>query len=229
MERQIQLTADGSHTIAISGMDITYHSKHGAIQESEHVFIAAGWQYCIDQQVAASGAPLYILEMGLGTGLNAILTARASLQQNISVVYHSLEQFPLQPTELANLNLGEQVGEPELFQALHTVPWNELLPLHDYFHIHKHHTSLQDFKSSELFHCIYFDAFAPNAQPELWTASVFEQLFQLLHHNGILVTYCSKGYVRRNMQAAGFTVTKIPGPPGKREMVRAIKPAASLT
>lgn len=217
MSRQIQITADGSHTIAITDKEVTYHSKHGAIQESRHVFIQAGLHYCWEQGLTR----VHMLEMGFGTGLNALLTAQEAAARKLPILYHSIEKYPITTQEASGLNYGTLAGDEALFQQLHTSPWGVLTELNAYFSLLKHHTALQELETDERFHCIYFDAFAPNAQPELWTTEVFVTLYKLLHPKGILVTYCSKGYVRRNMEAAGFQVTKIPGPPGKREMVRA--------
>lgn len=246
MEREIQITADGSHTVAIPGMQVTYHSKHGAIQESMHVFIQAGLS------VVPASSKVHVLEMGFGTGLNALLTLEYALQHLQPVSYTSFELYPLSVQEAALLNYAQQLPgntsaiawNPEaLFTKMHAAAWEETVDIHPLFQLHKTNQSLlnlptpQSFSGiqeeeataqllqwSNRFHVIYYDAFAPNAQPELWTAELFAKLLNTLLPGGILVTYCSKGDVRRAMQAAGFTVAKIPGPPGKREMLRATKP-----
>lgn len=220
MKRHLQLTADGSHTIHIDELNITYHSKHGAIQESQHVFIDAGISYLHQIKQLTE---YQIFELGFGTGLNALLTAVFSDQMNVSVSYHSVEAFPLKADEASTLNYGTLLQQTSIFLQLHTVPWNTAIPIHPKFELHKHHSTLNDFNTQEQFNIIYYDAFAPTAQPELWTVEVFEKLYQLLKPEGILVTYCSKGIVRRAMEAAGFRVTKLQGPPGKREMVRAFR------
>lgn len=222
MERHLQITADGSHTIAIPDMQVTYHSKHGAIQESNHVFIDAGLKYYHKQH---PGQPVQILEMGLGTGLNCLLTAIYAIEQKIPVKYHAIEAFPLQAEEANTLNYGKLLNEDDLFQQIFVSPWNCSNTLHSCFQLYKHHTALQQFADDGLFSCIFYDAFAPSAQPELWTEEIFARLFSLLVPGGLLVTYCSKGDVRRVMETVGFKVTKIQGPPGKREMVRAFKDA----
>ncbi|WP_343669370.1 tRNA (5-methylaminomethyl-2-thiouridine)(34)-methyltransferase MnmD [Chitinophaga sp.] len=204
MKRELQVTADGSHTIAIPDMNVTYHSTHGAIQESMHVFIHAGLQ-------AVQAPAIRIFEMGFGTGLNALLTLQYA---TTPVYYYAVEQFPLTATEVEGLNYGN---------AMHHYPWNEDVKISDQFTLHKAHTSLMTVTPAQTFHLIYYDAFAPAAQPELWTKAVFEKLFSFLEPGGILVTYCSKGDVRRAMLAAGFAVEKLAGPPGKREMLRAIR------
>jgi len=249
MEREIQITADGSHTVAIPDMQVTYHSKHGAIQESMHVFIQAGLM------AVEATEKIHVLEMGFGTGLNALLTLEYAIQQTQPVSYTSFELYPLAAEEAAVLNYAKQLTitpeaewQPEvLFTEMHAAPWEEAVNIHPFFQLHKTNQSLLNLPSTEVsvaekevaaaaqiqhwsnrFHVIYYDAFAPNAQPELWTAELFAKLLNTLLPGGILVTYCSKGDVRRAMQAAGFTVAKIPGPPGKREMLRATKPLQVL-
>lgn len=235
MEREIQVTADGSHTIAIPALQVTYHSRHGAIQESRHVFIQAGLM------AVPSTEKIHILEMGFGTGLNALLTLQYALQQQQSVSYTSFELYPLEAQQVANLNYAQQLNAEnehsegrleQMFTGMHEAEWEKDTRIHPLFSLHKTNQSLLNLplpheQAKSLFtgfHLIYYDAFAPNAQPELWTAELFSKLWGTLVPGGILVTYCSKGDVRRAMQAAGFTVEKIPGPPGKREMLRATRP-----
>lgn len=220
MKRHLQLTADGSHTIQIEDLQVTYHSKHGAIQESKHVFIDAGITYLHQMNNLSE---VRILEMGFGTGLNALLTAIFSDQMDLRVNYHSIEAFPLATDEVSLLNYGSLLQQEAIFSLLHTAHWNTATTIHPKFELYKHHSKLDIFISAENFNLIYYDAFAPTAQPELWTVEVFEKLYRLLAPEGILVTYCSKGAVRRTMEAAGFRVTKLQGPPGKREMVRAFR------
>ena len=220
MKRHLQFTADGSHTIQIDELNVTYHSKHGAIQESRHVFIDAGINYLYQ---AKELKQYQILEMGFGTGLNALLTAIFSDQMNVHVNYHSVEAFPLTTEEVGMLNYGMLLQQISVFSQIHTAPWNTATPIHPKFKLYKYHGELNTFVTQQQFDIIYYDAFAPTAQPELWTVEIFEKLFHLLKPEGILVTYCSKGVVRRSMEAAGFRVTKLQGPPGKREMVRAFR------
>lgn len=215
----MQSTSDGSHTIAIPEMQVTYHSKHGAIQESMHVFIEAGLRY----QLQRTEGPLNILEMGFGTGLNALLTWLEPGGRLIR--YESLEAFPIDMEMASQLNYGSALADPTAarkLQQLHEAPWNQWVQPDDLFHLQKHQVKLAEFESNEQYDLIYFDAFAPGAQPDLWTESIFRKLFGYTKPGGVLVTYCSKGDVRRAMQAAGFQIEKIPGPPGKREMIRAI-------
>lgn len=219
MLREIILTKDGSHSVSIPEMNVTYHSLHGAMQESLHVFIHAGLHYIKD--IFPAG-PIHILEIGLGTGLNALLTLQEAASLQRPVHYTSLELFPLEKEQALQLNYADQPGFQEYFASLHTSNWEEDVQLSPFFTLHKKGINLLDFSSAPDFHLIYFDAFAPTAQPELWTKEVFEKLREALLPSGALVTYCSKSIVRRAMQAAGFKVEKIPGPRGKREMVRAV-------
>jgi len=222
MERHLQITADGSHTISVPDKSLTYHSKHGAIGESNHVFIQAGLKYYIELN---PDKPITLLEMGLGTGLNCLLTAVYAKEQKINTRYHAIEAYPIPADEAVTLNYGALLAEQKMFTDIHRSAWNKTTTIHPFFELHKYPLSLQDFSGTELFNVIFYDAFAPSAQPELWTSSIFLQLYALLKPNGFLVTYCSKTVVRRAMEAAGFRVTKIPGPFGKREMVRAFKDA----
>lgn len=239
MKRQIITTADGSHTVAIPEMQVTYHSHHGAVQESMHVFIEAGLRWWLGAAGQATGAatsnnsepasgqtskPLRIFEMGFGTGLNAYLTALEAEKLQVPIHYTAVEKFPITTEEAAALNYATE--NRLLFDRLHQSDWNTDMAIAPFFTLKKCNTSLQEFEAAAPLDVIYFDAFAPTAQPELWTEAIFTRLFNQLNSGGVLVTYCSKGVVRRAMQAAGFTVTKIPGPPGKREMVRAVKELA---
>jgi tRNA U34 5-methylaminomethyl-2-thiouridine-forming methyltransferase MnmC len=220
MERILQATADGSHTVSIPDLQVTYHSRHGAIQESMHVFIEAGLRY----KIKSTEGALSILEMGFGTGLNALLTLLE--QQDREIWYESLEAYPL-PVEMAmQLNYAEllpQETAAAYFEKIQQAAWNEAVAISPAFHLFKQELKLEAFIPNRSYDLVYFDAFAPTAQPALWSESVFKKLFDSLRAGGILVTYCSKGNVRRAMQAAGFRVEKIAGPPGKREMVRAHK------
>lgn len=222
MERSIIITKDGSHTVSIPELNVTYHSHHGAIQESLHVFIEAG----LLKSGSFPVSDIYIFEMGFGTGLNALLTLIEAEKSKCPVHYTAIELFPLREEEITKLNYCEYLERPELatiFKKLHNCEWEKSIAITSYFTLTKKKASLITYSFDQLVSLIYFDAFAPAAQPELWTKEIFEKIFAMLASGGILVTYCSKGEVRRNMAAAGFTIEKIPGPPGKREMVRAIK------
>jgi tRNA U34 5-methylaminomethyl-2-thiouridine-forming methyltransferase MnmC len=223
MQRVPLLTKDGSHTISIPEMGVTYHSTYGAIQESLHVFIEAGLKYYVLKNKIEN---ISILEMGFGTGLNALLTAIEAEKINAAIYYVSLEAFPLEAEVATSLNYCQILDRTDLqedFIRLHECEWNIGLAFSENMLVHKSNKLLQEFEHKTKFHIIYFDAFDPATQPELWTKEVFDKFYSLLMPGGVLVTYCCKGDVRRAMKAAGFTVTKIPGPPGKREMLRAEK------
>ena len=217
--RTIITTTDGSHTVEIPELHVTYHSRHGAVQESMHVFIEAGLRYVLHREQCPS--TLHIFEMGLGTGLNTLLTVMEAERQKVQIQYTAVEPYPLQQAEWQALNYGEDEQQKQWLKEINKAPWNEEVVISDYFTLTKEKKKLADFSTAERFHLIYYDAFAPRAQPELWKKEVFMQLYTLLEPGGVLVTYCSKSVVRRAMIAAGFTVEKVPGPPGKREMLRA--------
>ncbi|MFT3947123.1 MAG: tRNA (5-methylaminomethyl-2-thiouridine)(34)-methyltransferase MnmD [Agriterribacter sp.] len=217
MEREIIVTSDGSHTIAIPAMGVTYHSVYGAIQESKHIFINAGFH-------AIYQPAIHILEAGFGTGLNALLTLAAAEGKNIH--YTAIETHPLSAEEAAALNYCKRLDKPGLekhFIQMHTCAWEQPVAISPFFTLHKINQPIQQFQPTLQFDLVYFDAFAPAAQPELWTEEIFRKMFICLGAHGRLLTYCSKGDVRRAMVSAGFTVKKLPGPPGKREILSAEK------
>jgi tRNA U34 5-methylaminomethyl-2-thiouridine-forming methyltransferase MnmC len=221
MERRIISTKDGSQTIEVPELKVTYHSRHGALEESRHVFIDAGLGEGLR---VFGGGPIAVFEMGFGTGLNALLTAIEAKGGSTTITYHSIEAAPLTMEEAMALDYGQALHERELFRQLHAAPWDMETRISDYFIIRKDALRLEELQTTERFHVIYYDAFAPAAQPELWTEERFRQLYELLLPGGLLVTYCSKSVVRHAMTAAGFYVTKPAGPWGKREMVRANRP-----
>lgn len=199
-------------------MQETYHSRHGAVQESEHVFIKTGF----DATRERFSGDIHVLEVGFGTGLNAWLTLQRSRQHPVAAVhYTSLETKPLDMEIIKQLNFGQ--GQKELdFLALHEAPWNRATTFQD-FTLLKCHTAIQSFQCDSSYHVIYYDAFGPPSQPEMWTVEIFRKLFAWTKPGGILVTYCAKGQVRRDLITAGYQVERLPGPPGKREMLRATK------
>lgn len=222
LERKIITTNDGSHSIAVPEMNVTYHSIHGAIQESLHVYINAGFFPLLHQ----SKQTVHILEMGFGTGLNALLTMMEAEKNQRPVFYQAIDFFPLEKEQANLLNYCSLLNRKDLqqyFEKLHACEWEKDIVVTQLFTIHKTNCDLIDFSTDQRFHLIYFDAFAPAAQPMLWTKAIFENLYSLLEPGGILVTYCSKGDVRRALLSAGFHVDKIAGPKGKREMIRAEK------
>lgn len=229
MRRNLILTKDGSHTVAVPAMAVTYHSVHGAIQESMHVFIREGLLHWLEASIAAgAGSPgeIRVFEMGFGTGLNALLTFAAVDKRVAFVKYTAIELFPLDREQALQLNYCECLGRPDLrlfFEKMHGCDWGSSVPIGPGFELRKLEQNLAGYSTDELFDLVYYDAFAPSAQPELWTDEVFKKLYGMLRPGGILVTYCSKGDVKRAMQAVGFDVRKLAGPPGKREMLRAGK------
>lgn len=211
---QIFVTEDGSNSLYLPEFDETYHSRHGAIQESLHVFIENGLE-------TVSKENIKILEFGFGTGLNALMTLINSKEKHIE--YTGIEKFPLDITLLNQLNYAKREEELVLFEKIHLADWNKKAVITDNFTLEKIKSDFIKFQSDEKFDIIYFDAFAPRVQPELWTKEIFEKTFSFLSKEGILVTYCAKGSVKRTLKEVGFKVISLPGPPGKREMTKAIK------
>ena len=221
MKKEILLTQDGSYTVAIPEMNVTYHSIRGALKESIHIYIQSGLQYALPKVAIET---ISVFEMGFGTGLNALLTMQEAIRLKRRINYYAVELFPLTIEEAKALKQDDQLGTGNLAMQLHEAPWEEEVMINEYFTLYKTNQSLLDLSLNIQFDVVYFDAFAPNDQPELWTEAVFANLFNNLNNNGVLVTYSCKGTVRRTMQAVGFIVNKIPGPIGKAEIVRAIKP-----
>ena len=224
MKRTVITTSDGSKTIQIEDWDEQYHSIHGAIQESQHVFIKTGLHHFLNRN---NPKDLTILEIGFGTGLNAFLTALVSDKQDIKIHYEGVEAYPVLTEELSQLNYASQIApnKQTLFDALHKVSWGELHPITSLFSLKKRQQFFSDISDKNSFDLIYFDAFGPRVQPELWTVSIFKSMFNALKNKGVLVTYSAKGSVRRALQTAGFVVERLEGPPGKREILRATKPS----
>lgn len=226
MERKVVQTADGSPTLFLPELNEHYHSIHGARQESLHVFLKQG----LDAWLELHEQGPSILEVGFGTGLNALLTLQKALEEQINIEYTTLEAYPLgeeQVTAFAQAMQWQSPLEEKQFLQLHQVPWEQMVKLTPAFFLYKHESKLEEIVLKENYDVIFFDAFAPDKQPELWTTEIFTTLFQALRPGGVLTTYSAKGQVRRNMQAAGFEAERIPGPPGKREMLRAWKAPAS--
>lgn len=217
-ERELQITADGSHTLFIPSMDEHYHSVNGAVQESRHVFIEAG-MHRVEKDA------FHVMEIGFGTGLNAFLTLLEASCLTKRVVYHSVELYPLQTALVQTLNYPEVICKEKasLFYALHEAEWDTFVPITSFFTLHKIAGDSNRISLPEHIDLIYFDAFAPDKQPGMWNQAIFNRLYEHTATNGILTTYCAKGVVRRMMQEAGYAVERIPGPPGKREMLRAIR------
>ncbi len=218
MKREVIVTSDGSTTIHIPEWDEQYHSKHGAIQEAYHVFIKKGLDLFQDD--------LSILEIGFGTGLNAFITYLESEKRKLKIDYTGVEAYPVAEKEIARLNYVKELGvvnKQEIFTMLHAVSWGKKQMISENFYILKRVQFFKDIIDENAFHLIYFDAFGARVQPELWTEEIFALMYKALKMNGVLVTYAAKGSVRRAMQTVGFTVERLDGPPGKREMLRARK------
>lgn len=219
MKRTIIETADGSKTLSINNDSETYHSRHGAVQESAHVFIEAGLQ-----QLAQKTSTIRVLEVGMGTGLNVLLSLRFAREHSLAIHYVALEPYPLNEDEWQALDYASNDEEWEWFKRIHHAPQsgeNAIAKELDLACLKK--GLLEADLHADSFDVIYYDAFGPNTQPELWGLPCFERCFAALAEGGVLVTYCAKGQVRRDMQSAGFEVERLPGPPGKREMLRAWK------
>ena len=216
---RLLLTADGSHTAVNKEFDKPYHSIHGAYQESQRVYIELG---LLAAFVKFHEEELRVFEMGLGTGLNALLTAREAVRHQQRINYTAIDAYPMGTEVTRLLNFDEQLGT-SLLPAIHESPWNEPVLIAPYFTLTKIECLLQEWRTTNQFHLIYYDAFAPTAQPELWEPEIFVRLAALLLPGGILTTYCSRSYVQRNMRAAGLTVEKHSGPRHKRDIIRAIK------
>ena len=218
---KIILTADGSNSIHLAELDETYHSVHGAIQESTHVFIEAGLKHWLS--INKKSSAISILEFGFGTGLNAILTAIEAVKNGRNITYHCLEKFPLTGELSTSLNYGEILENSTLFRKIHTVPWEKEQAITANYSIKKIEIDFQDYATDSSYDIIYFDAFAPSKQPELWTKSMLENCYSLLTKGGVFIIYSAKGQLKRDLAAIGFKVESLPGPPGKFEITRAIK------
>jgi tRNA U34 5-methylaminomethyl-2-thiouridine-forming methyltransferase MnmC len=215
-------TKDGSHTLRNTLLNETYHSIYGAIQESTHVFINNGLEYCVH---SGNKKALTILEVGFGTGLNAFLTLRKSIELNIEVEYISIEPFPVPEAIWKELNYAQGAEDKQRFIQLHQSPWNILTEINSHFHLQKIDKPILQVALPKLkFDLVYFDAFAPEKQPDMWTIQVYQHLVDAMKPGGILITYCAKGQVKRDLKSIGLQVEALPGPPGKREMTRAMKP-----
>ena len=223
MKTEFLKTADGSLTIHLPLWDEQYHSKHGAIQESKHVFIQTGLNHFCELHDVEE---LAILEIGFGTGLNALLTSQEAVELDKIISYNGVEAYPISFDQVQGLNYPEQLDvDSSIFLKLHEVAWETPQKITPHFLLLKQQKFFKDITAINVYHLIYFDAFGARVQPELWTQEVFKTMYDALKKDGVLVTYAAKGSVRRAMQAVGFKVERLPGPPGKREMLRATKTA----
>lgn len=217
MNREVVLTADGSSTLLDKEKQITYHSLHGAVQESVHVFIRNGLEQFLSQN------EIQILEMGFGSGLNALLTWNFAQLHQKKVEFTTFEKFPLEADIVHQLHFATVDDEADKLLQLHQSSWGLPTRFSEFFTLTKINDDFLNCAFQNKFHLVYYDAFAPSAQPELWTPAVFELIYNALGQDGMLVTYCAKGQVKRDLKSVGFNVETLPGPPGKREMIRAVK------
>lgn len=215
---ELKLTGDGSHTLYVPELDEHYHSHFGAVTESRHIFINAGLGSIESESVT-------ILEIGFGTGLNAILAAIYASEHSIKVNYTSLEKYPLDASIVSKLNYGSFAGEggKELFRAIHEAPWDVPALITEWFTLHKRISDLTRDQPEGLFDLVFFDAFGPDKQPEMWSGEVMQKIADVMHAGSIFVTYSAKGNLKRILRALGMEVTLLPGPPGKRVFTRAVK------
>ena len=217
MKNKLVITNDGSHSIFNPKINECYHSKHGAIVEAEHVFIKNGFS-------AINKAEITILEVGFGTGLNALLTYQKATHKSIKVNYHAIEAYPVKKENYKKLNFTDLIGlEKERLLKLHSCSWEQKNEISSYFSLIKNNTTLEKYNANIKFDIIYFDAFSPEKQPELWNKIIFKKMHTLLKRDGFLVTYCAKGAVKRTMKKVGFEIIVLDGPPGKRQMTRGDK------
>lgn len=214
------ITDDGSHTIGIAKA-ITFHSTHGAIQESNHVFIEAALKHYT--ALYPEKKNIKIFEIGFGTGLNALLTAMQAQMLMVNIKYASIDLYPLPDKIFLTLNYAKLLQEKDLYKKVMLADWNDSTVISRFFKLEKIQADFTKYSFAEKFDIIFFDAFAPDDQPELWTADVFLKIFKSMNEGGILTTYCSKSIVQRRLKEAGFSIKKIPGPPGKREILQAVK------
>ncbi len=224
MKREIITTADGSKTIYIPAWDEQYHSKHGAIQEARHVFLKTGLQHFIDTHPKQK--EISILEMGFGTGLNALLTFLKTKEDLLSINYTGIEAFPVSLEEARAMEYAHQLDEKEaeyIYETIHLCDWEREIEISNTFKLTKRKEQFEEIQDVASYDLVFFDAFGPRVQPSLWTEEIFSKMYTALKPGGILTTYCAQGAARRAMQAVRFTVERLPGPPGKREMLRASK------
>ncbi len=218
MKRELRLTADGSPTLYVPELDETYHSMHGSVQEARHVFIENGLRF-----VATESKQVNILEVGFGTGLNALLTAQYAKENAIRVNYVGLEAYPVEEAIWKEINYHTDTEARTLHTKIMAHPFGETNSINLNFSLFKEAKLIQDWVADETFDLIYYDAFGPRAQAEMWELPIFEKLYSLLNVGGVLVTYCAQGQFKRHLKSLGMRVDSLPGPPGKREMTRGIK------
>ncbi len=224
LKRELYTTADGSKSIYLPEWNEYYHSKKGALQEALHVFLNMGLDVVVtlSRKRTPQNPRVSILEYGLGTGFNAFLTA-INAPKDVEIHYTAVEAYPVTLAEIEAMDYGIMLENAAMYKLLHELPWGSSEVLTENFYLTKLLKKFQEMQEVEAYDCIYYDVFGPRVQPDLWSLEMFKSAYRSLKHEGILVTYCAAGFVRRNMQEAGFLVERLPGPPGKREMLRARK------
>lgn len=218
MNSELLITSDGSHTLFVPAIDESYHSTHGAIQESRHIFIEAGLKQCTKSEIS-------VLEIGFGTGLNAYLTLLEAEKCNQKIHFTTLELYPVAIEKALQLNYPEELAQENRvnFDKMHTSAWNKEIQITSHFTLKKIEADFTHYAFENKFDVVFFDAFSPEKQPEMWTQQQFEEIYASCNSSAIFTTYCAKGVVRRAMQSAGFMVERLPGPTGKREILRCLK------
>ncbi|MEO9805279.1 MAG: tRNA (5-methylaminomethyl-2-thiouridine)(34)-methyltransferase MnmD [Reichenbachiella sp.] len=217
-------TRDGSSSLLIPEMNETYHSTHGAITESEYVFLKMGLNHF--REMHTDQNEIRILEIGFGTGLNVWLTALAAMDFDLKIKFVSIEKFPLEANLVNQLNYRNKKGTEaeEIFDQIHSSGWGKEQAITDQFSLIKNKSDLFDFDTpAQSFDIVYFDAFAPSKQPEMWSLEILNKMFDLLDEGGVFVTYCAQGQFKRDLKLAGFETEELEGPPGKKEMTRGTK------
>lgn len=216
-ELEIITTSDGSHTLRNHVLNETYHSVHGAVQESAHVFIRNGLEFFHQRYHPKE---ISVLEVGFGTALNAFLTLQYARDHEVRIRYTTVEPFPLQEDVWSKLNYGD--GDRATFDGIHRAAWEVDVAIEPMFTIHKKRSSLSDVRISDRYDVVFFDAFGPSVQPELWEYDSLKKAIIELNHPGVFVTYSAKGQVKRDLRALGLSVETLAGPPGKLQMIRAM-------
>jgi tRNA U34 5-methylaminomethyl-2-thiouridine-forming methyltransferase MnmC len=220
LKREIIQTKDGSTTIHLPDWDESYHSKHGAIQEAYHVFIKNGLSLFPEKSVS-------VLEIGFGTGLNAFITFLESRNFSQTIDYVGIEAYPISAEEVLQMNYVSELKaetKRKYFEKIHESSWEEKNVIDSHFELTKRKQFFDEITDQNKYDLIYFDAFGYRVQPELWSTQIFRKMYESLKLNGVLVTYAARSVIKRSMIEVGFTVEKLPGAPGKREMFRARKP-----
>lgn len=217
-ERELRITDDGSHTLYLPSMDEHYHSHFGAITESEFIFINTGLRFCMKEDIR-------VLEAGFGTGLNALLTAMEAEASGRHIFYFTVEKYPLAESITDALNYGSLKGArgAELFGLIHAAAWNEPVAITPFLTIEKREADLTSYLIPGTYDIVFFDAFGPDKQPEMWTEEIIKKISGASHSGTVFVTYSAKGSLKRSLRSSGFSVEHLPGPPGKRAITRAVK------